>query len=337
MLQGTAEAWGLSMTQDDYGRWKTRDHPDEPIGPNTTFLQKQVDYLRTGLAEAESELALSQGRSANLEEEVFHLNNALSLNTTKWEGPLDDCPQEDLRDDEIRNPEREYRMEQEKRRLQGKAPQDWKEYWSEQPYFSKGRPSAEVDWSNAQAFRFATGDSRRLHPGRTDHTQVPWFQCVTDICAYHYKEKLANDHWPVRTLSSDGLPEPLTWTFDHGQGPEGYLWTYRTVTGGRIRAQPRRAWPEVCTQTWTHDQCPDRHCVFHVWTKAFAEHDRHQAQPTSPRRQRDRQAARAAYERMLAADASTTSPPDHEHGGDVPHDSHDLGNGSGAASGPSKH
>ncbi|KAK3897171.1 hypothetical protein C8A05DRAFT_20007 [Staphylotrichum tortipilum] len=282
----------------------------------------------------------AQRLNANPGNNVFQPNDTLHQNDIRWEGPLDDCPQEDLQGNVLCHPENKYRREQEKRQLQGKKPQEWDDYWNGRPYFSKGRSNDDVDWSQAQTFQIVEGECRRLHPGRADHIQVPWFQCVTDVCGYHYKEKLSNDHWPVRTTNDDGLPKPLIWTFDRGSAPESFLWTYRTVDSGRLRVVPRRAWPEECHIRWTPDQCPSKDCVFHLWDKASREHDRRQARRTRQQQRRAREAAvraRKAQQTTLAADVSNMNQPNDTAEGDASQSQYDLGNDSGAFPGPSKH
>jgi len=364
VIQDVAGTWGLAMTQDEFGRWKTCDHPDERTGPNTAFLQKQVDYFRSGLAEARSEAENlekenAQARQAvkdatqvvkdahrlsdKLNEEVFQLNDALTRAGARWEGPTDDNAS-DLPGEQLCNPEYEYCRVQEQQRLQERQPQDWASYWSERPYFSRGRTTDDMDWSQARAFRFVKGECARLHPGRADHVQVPWFQCVADLCGYHHKEKFDNDHWPARTLDEDGLPEPRTWVFDHGHGHSELLWTYEKVEGGRLRVQPKRAWPETCRGMWLTSQCPDRACVFHLVDKANAHHDHQQALEAQFQRRAARRAdrkgprvSRDAPEPVLEAGASTSYLDDAiTIEGDASQIAHDLGNDSGASLGPSQ-
>jgi len=343
-IQDVAGTWGLSMTQDEFGRWKTCNHPDEHAGPNPTFLQKQVDYFRSGLAEARSELEDAKGAQRlahELKEEVFQLNDALSRAGTRWEGPTteDACG---LQHDTLCNPEHEYREEREKRRLQEKTPQGWDDYWSERPYLSKGRTNDDMDWDQVQAFRFAKGgECDRLHPGRADHVQVPWFQCVADTCGYHFREKFDHDHWPIRTTDSDGLPEPIAWVLDHGTGHDSFLWTYGEQSDGRLRVRPRRAWPEECRGTWLVSKCQSKDCVFHLVDKAYAQHKRQEDEDT---RWKNRQARRKAYQEHRAKAALEVE----DNGtmrylddvvvteGDASQTQHDLGNDQGASPGPSQ-
>jgi len=135
------------MTQDEFGRWKTCNHPGEHAGPSPVFLQKQVDYFRSGLAETRSELEDAKGArrlAHELKEEVFQLNDALCRAGTRWEGPTTEDTR-NLQHDTLYNPEREYREEREKRRLQERTPQGWDDYWSERPYLSKGRTNDNID------------------------------------------------------------------------------------------------------------------------------------------------------------------------------------------------
>ncbi len=46
-----------------------------------------------------------------------------------------------------------------------------------------------------------------MHPERADHAQVPWFQCVTYVCKYYFKEKFDYNHWPVRATLANGMPK----------------------------------------------------------------------------------------------------------------------------------
>jgi hypothetical protein len=363
-LRAMADAWGTTLTQDDHGRWRTCNHPDDKEGPNTTFLQKQVDYLREKLAETRSENedtqkevkevrrtvrdAIRQVKDADqqndkLREEVFQLNDALTRAGHQWEGPTDDCAS-DVHNDKICNPEHEYRQEVEKRTLQGQEPPSWDDFWSNRPYFSKGRTTEETERGPGGAFRFAgTKECERLHPGRADHAQVPWFQCVADQCGYHFKEKFDRDHWPVRTTDEDGLPEPRTWVFDHGHGYHELLWAYERAEGGRLSVRPRRAWPEKCQGMWLTSQCPDRACVFHLVDKAHAQHAHQQAMERQLQRRRARNEARTArtarekaMEEDEQAEGSKVSRQDDTHEGDASQDQDDLGNDSGASSGPSQ-
>ncbi|KAK3897014.1 hypothetical protein C8A05DRAFT_20139 [Staphylotrichum tortipilum] len=303
-------------------------------------ISQALDEVAQNTDQADVEVKEAQRLNTNPGNNVFQPNDAPRRIDIRWEGPLDDRPQEDLRGNEVCHPENKYRREQEKRQLQGKKSQERDDYWNGRPYFSTGRSNDDVDWSQAQTFQIVEGECRRLHPGRADHIQAPWFQCVTDVCGYHYKEKLSNDHWPVRTTNDDGLPKPLIWTFDHGSAPESFLWTYRTVDGGRLRVVPRRAWPEECHIHWTPDQCPSKDCVFHLWDKAYREHDRRQARRARQQQHRAREAAvraRKAQKTTLAADVSNMDQPDDIAEGDASQSQHDLGNDSGAFPGPSKH
>ena len=323
-IQDVAGTWGLSMTQDEFGRWKTCNHPDEHAGPNPTFLQKQVDYFRSGLAEARSEL-----------------NDALCRVGARWEGPTTEDPH-GLQNDTLCNPEHEYREEREKRRLQEKTPQGWDDYWNERPYLSKGRTNDDMDWDQVQAFRFAgEGECDRLHPGRTDHVQVPWFQCVADTCGYHFREKFDHDHWPIRTTGSDGLPEPLAWVFDHGVGHDNFLWTYGEQSDGRLRVRPRRAWPEECRGTWLTSKCRSKDCVFHLVDKAYAQQKRQEDEDT---RWKSRQARKKLYQEHRAKAALEVETDGTVRylddvvtiEGDASQTQHDLGNDQGASPGPSQ-
>jgi len=343
-IQDVAGTWGLAMTQDEFGRWKTCNHPGERTGPSPVFLQKQVDYFRSGLAEARSELEDAKGaqRLANeLKEEVFQLNDALCRAGTRWEGPTTEVMR-DLQHDTLCNPEREYREEREKRRLQERTPQGWDDYWSERPYLSKGRTNDDMDWDQVQAFRFAKGgECDRLHPGRADHVQVPWFQCVADTCGYHFREKFDHDHWPIRTTDSDGLPEPIAWVFDHGTGHDSFLWTYGEQSDGRLRVRPRRAWPEECRGTWLTSKCQSKDCVFHLVDKAYAQQKRQEDEDT---RWKNRQARKKLYQEHRAKAALEVETDGTVRylddvvtiEGDASQTQHDLGNDQGAFPGPSQ-
>ena len=163
--------------------------------------------------------------------------------------------------------------------------------------------------------------------------QVPWFQCVSDQCGYHFKEKFDQGHWPVRTTGEDGLPEPLTWTFDHGQNHDSYLWTYTTADGGRLRVQPKRAWPHACNGASAMSQCPSRHCMFHLREKAYAQHAHNQRSIARVARNAARRAQRAT---AATQQGNTSHQDDDEPEGDASYSQNDLGNDSGASSGPSQ-
>jgi hypothetical protein len=53
--QQTAQLWGLSLTQDDNGQWRTR-NAGEREGPNPTYLRKRVVELRTDNAEMDERI-----------------------------------------------------------------------------------------------------------------------------------------------------------------------------------------------------------------------------------------------------------------------------------------
>ncbi len=48
-----------------------------------------------------------------------------------------------------------------------------------------------------------------MHLERADYTQVPWFQCITHVCKYYFKEKFDYNYWPVRATLANGMPKPM--------------------------------------------------------------------------------------------------------------------------------
>src|SRR5690606_16930736 len=120
-------------------------------------------------------------------------------------------------------------------------------------------------------FEYLVGDAARLHPGREDHIQIPWFQCVDDYCEYHFKEKFSHDHWPMRSNNAQGYPKPIPWTYDQGLAAEQWLWEVNQVRRDEefstIRAKPRWAWPVICETNFGTEQCPTKHCLYHLRDK----------------------------------------------------------------------
>ena len=129
-------------------------------------------------------------------------------------------------------------------------------------------------------FRWVEGETRRLHPERSDHAQVPWFQCVTHACKYHFKEKFDYNHWPVRVTLPDGTLKPVRWTFDQGQGSADFLWYTEQLKDGRLCIRPRQAWPTECESIHSRSAtfCNSAECIWHLQPKAIEHLARKQEQ-----------------------------------------------------------
>jgi hypothetical protein len=259
------EAWrGLTPQEADLAYLhekseRLRKHNDE-LQSKVHTLTREVQGFQERLDDAGQEVAALRG-------ELFQVNDALDRGTIGWAGPYD-ADVEDCGPTEIRNPEEEWMS-------QNTGTMTWHEYWQNQPYVSIGKSNAEMQKSDySDKFRWASSDeSRRLHPERADHVQVPWFQCVTHNCKYHFKEKYDYDHWPIRETMINGWPKALRWTYDQGQGASDFLW-YFEYEEGRVIARPRHAWPRACgtTDASTPDHCLSVECLWHLQGKSIAYH-----------------------------------------------------------------
>ncbi|KAK4097067.1 hypothetical protein N658DRAFT_314356 [Parathielavia hyrcaniae] len=126
-------------------------------------------------------------------------------------------------------------------------------------------------------------DADRLSPARRDHVQVPWFQCITHECRYHFQTKFDFDHWPVRRMDRQGRPMAIPWTFDQGQGHIVDLWHIAKVEPGKVCAWPLRAWPVACQVHDRWEMCRDATCVRHMKDKIANFHERQARQMDAPR------------------------------------------------------
>ncbi|KAK4095904.1 hypothetical protein N658DRAFT_502182 [Parathielavia hyrcaniae] len=115
---------------------------------------------------------------------------------------------------EVRTPEYEFNDAWEYARMKGEAPLSWEGYWQKDQYISIGKTTREVEAEGMGGdFMPLIGkDADRLSPARRDHVQVPWFQCITHACRYHFQLKFDFDHWPVRRMDRQGRPMALLWT-----------------------------------------------------------------------------------------------------------------------------
>jgi hypothetical protein len=282
-----------------------------------------------------------------LREEVFQLNDAAERRLEPWKGPFD-ANVADADPKELRYPEEEYNEARDAARQKGEEPPSWEEYWGRHQYISKGLRNEDMHARlYTETFRFEP--AVRLHPERADHTQVPWFQCVTHACRYHFHDKFEADHWPVRPALEDGTIKFITWTFDNGIGHPDMVWESIWVDHYRMRHRPRRTWPSECEHSDRHDTCPTADCLWHMRAKA-EEHQRavqrrkdlmrnnrgpNGGWAVSPRKRRNSDSTWDRKSRDWLREFPDTDNDTTEDEGDAFHDHRQaLGNGSGACDRP---
>ena len=342
-------------------------YQQEELKKENLYLRKTRDRLR-----ADAETLAQEWKEANdrmdamtrevrdLRGEIFQLSDTADKGSIGWNGPYDDTDGSDLKPGEVRNPAYEYAELWHARRLGEPEPPSWQEYWRTKAYVSAGRSNKDMESRNYEdKFRWVEGETRRMHPERADHAQVPWFQCVTHACKYHFKEKFDYNHWPVRTVLPDGTLKPVRWTFDQGQGAADFLWYTEQLKDGRLCIRPRQAWPTECESIHSRPAtyCNSAECIWHLQPKAIEHLKRKQEQHANltkswgKRRNSDSSWERKSREWLKDA-PSTTDDADKEDEGDafhdlpreqvdyrrlndVVHNPHQaLGNGSGPSEGP---
>lgn len=240
-------------------------------------LQAQADSLYNAWSQANARLDDCREEAQKLREEVFQLNDSASRGNIGWDGPHDKDVEDEVQPGEVRNPESEYEDLRRKHRFGDPEPPSWQDYWRTRAYVVSGRSNDDMNNRDYEGkFRWVEGETRRMHPEREDHARVPWFQCITNACKYHFKEKFDYNLWPMRGTLPDGTCKPVRWTFDHGQGAADYLWYIEYLEDGRLCIRPRQAWPTGCdrdaTASATH--CTSAECIWHLQDKALEHHQR---------------------------------------------------------------
>ncbi|KAL2192265.1 hypothetical protein P885DRAFT_48100 [Corynascus similis CBS 632.67] len=363
---------GCHMEQERNGNWKLKEGADEPYKPNIAFLQqkvvsqrkeiRQLQELRVSLEEHDrnitQRLEEAEAHVQELQEETDRINRALEGHYQAWNGPIRETYRKQG-SGEVRNPEWEYQRHREERIPQEER-LNWEQYWESHQYTSIGRSTGYIQehgygtWNQAHE-----GDAARLDPRRNDHIQVPWFQCFTDACRYHFKEKFDHDHWPVRPNDANGASTTMEWTYDMGQGASDQLWSISVQTeedSSTLTARPKRAWPGNCTAMHPDRMpCPSQNCIIHMRLKLnawhtyrewIAEYTQHyikrnkesarerQIRHTLERqeRQRTQQALTEWLQEMDTIDAASRS-----EDRDALNRQQSLGNGSGPSKGPVNH
>jgi hypothetical protein len=292
-VQQAADLFGLALTQDEEGTWKTKDQEDQQEGPNVTFLVQRIERLKGRLEEFEDERATDkriiervvrqfeevarEGRQFRAEKERARWETM----TRPFEGPITYSAQ-GAHVGYVRNPEYEFQRAQEKEwyKVHPQEPRkyrrvrlDWDNYWKKRQYISLG--DTTIDMKNegfGHPFELQEGEATRLSPDREDHCQVPWFQCIAHECRYHYRSKFSNDHWPVRKVEHTGVRTKQQWTFDAGQAADNLLWSSNRIDHNYMRHQPKRAWPNGCGSS-SVACCLSKSCILHMDSKLEDLHD----------------------------------------------------------------
>jgi hypothetical protein len=216
-----AQRWMEHLDRDDDGNPGplTAILPKEgQEGPDVTYLQRRVVELRERNAELDDTIHHLERQVDYYRQSAFPPGWASSVANQRFDGPTLESWSEDLF--QIRPPEHEYNDAWEYASMKGEAPLSWEEYWQKNQYISIGKTTAEIEVEGMGGdFAPVQGkDAQRLSPALKDHTNIPWFQCITHACRYHFKDKLDFDHWPIRRMDRQGEPVAIPWTYDHGKG-----------------------------------------------------------------------------------------------------------------------
>ncbi|KAL2192241.1 hypothetical protein P885DRAFT_48152 [Corynascus similis CBS 632.67] len=338
---------GCHMEQERNGDWKSKEGADEPYKPNIAFLQqkvvsqrkeiRQLQELRVSLEEHDRNISQrleeAEAHVQELQEETDRINRALEGHYQAWNGPTRETYQKQG-SGEIRNPEWEYQRHREERIPQEER-LNWGQYWESHQYTSIGRTTGYIqERGYGTWYQAHKGDAARLDLRWKDHVQVPWFQCFTDACRYHFKEKFDHDHWPVRPNDANGASTAMEWTYDMGQGVSDQLWSISVQIEGdssTLTARPKRAWPGNCTAMHPDRMpCPSQNCIIYMRLKLNAWHTYREW--IRQERQRTQQALTKWLQDMDTIDAASRG-----EDRDALNRQQSLGNCSGPSKGPVDH